>query len=87
MELRSLQTMSSVLFSAWLLINLMLLVHSGPWSYSPWSLHQLLLVIKVLMCEMAVPNMQGKCLVSPVVLTDYSNNREYRKCCLAQTII
>uniref|UniRef100_G1SJS6 Prostaglandin D2 receptor n=1 Tax=Oryctolagus cuniculus TaxID=9986 RepID=G1SJS6_RABIT len=71
-------TMGSVLFSAGLLGNLLalgLLARSGLGSCPPRPSRPPPSVFYVLVCGLTVTDLLGKCLVSPVVLTAYAQNR------------
>lgn len=75
-------TMGGVLFSAGLLGNLLalvLLARSGLGSCRPGPLHPPPSVFYVLVCGLTVTDLLGKCLISPMVLAAYAQNRSLKE--------
>lgn len=75
-------TMSAVLFSAGLLGNLLalvLLARSGLGSCRSGPLHKPPSVFYVLVCGLTITDLLGKCLVSPMVLAAYAQNRSLKE--------
>ncbi|XP_038166644.1 prostaglandin D2 receptor [Arvicola amphibius] len=75
-------TMGSMLFGAGLLGNLLalvLLTRSGLGSCGPRPLRTPPSVFYVLVCGLTVTDLLGKCLVSPVVLAAYAQNRSLQE--------
>ncbi|CAO2590776.1 Prostaglandin D2 receptor [Lemmus lemmus] len=75
-------TVGSVLFGAGLLGNLLalvLLARSGLGSCGPRPLRPPPSVFYVLVCGLTVTDLLGKCLVSPVVLAAYAQNRSLQE--------
>ncbi|XP_028614334.1 prostaglandin D2 receptor [Grammomys surdaster] len=75
-------TISGVLFSAGLLGNLLalvLLARSGLGSCRLGPLHPPPSVFYVLVCGLTVTDLLGKCLVSPMVLAAYAQNRSIKE--------
>uniref|UniRef100_A0A8D2CNP4 Prostaglandin D2 receptor n=1 Tax=Sciurus vulgaris TaxID=55149 RepID=A0A8D2CNP4_SCIVU len=74
-------TMCGVLFSTGVLGNLLalgLLARSGLGSWRPLSRRPPPSVFYVLVCGLTVTDLLGKCLISPVVLAAYAQNRSLR---------
>ncbi|XP_052047695.1 prostaglandin D2 receptor [Apodemus sylvaticus] len=75
-------TMGGVLFGAGLLGNLLalvLLARSGLGTCRPGPLHAPPSVFYVLVCGLTVTDLLGKCLVSPMVLAAYAQNRSLKE--------
>ncbi|KAL1780961.1 prostaglandin E2 receptor EP2 subtype [Sigmodon hispidus] len=75
-------TIGGVLFSAGLLGNLLalvLLARSGLGSCRPGPLRPTPSVFYVLVCGLTATDLLGKCLISPIVLAAYAQNRSLQK--------